>query len=81
MELPEEFREAVLHGARGFEGVFPFLRGLERKRYKQYIRVFLRQYQTARDCPVCDGTRLREEARWVRVAGEGIAEVSARPLA
>jgi excinuclease ABC subunit A len=80
MELPEEFRDAVLHGGRGFEGVFPFLRGLERKRYKQYIRVFLRQYQTARDCPVCDGTRLREEARWVRVAGEGVAEVSARPL-
>jgi excinuclease ABC subunit A len=80
MELPEDFRDAVLHGGRGFEGVFPFLRGLERKRYKQYIRVFLRQYQTARDCPVCDGTRLREEARWVRVAGEGIAEVSARPL-
>ncbi len=78
--LPEAFRHGVLHGAKGFQGVLPFLRDLEEKRYKQYIRVFLRQYQSAADCPRCGGAKLRPEALWVRVGGRSIAEVSALPL-
>jgi excinuclease ABC subunit A len=59
-------------------GAFPFLRALERKRYKQYIRVFLRQYQLANVCPECGGTRLRAEALAVKVAGASIGEVGAQ---
>src|SRR5881398_3424271 len=48
-DLPERDRHFFLHGARGrFLGMFPFLERLEAKRYKQYIRVFLRQYQLAK---------------------------------
>ncbi|MGH7474895.1 MAG: excinuclease ABC subunit UvrA [Longimicrobiales bacterium] len=81
--LPETFRTSVLHGERGragFRGVIPFLRSRERKKYKQYIRVFLRRYQTPRICPECGGGRLRPESLWVRVAGCSIAEVSALPI-
>src|SRR5690606_19764524 len=60
-ELPEDFRRAVLRGERGFTGVIPFLRSREEKRYKQYIRVFLRQYQSTRTCEACGGARLRPE--------------------
>ncbi|HEX6940546.1 MAG TPA: excinuclease ABC subunit UvrA [Longimicrobiales bacterium] len=80
-ELPEEFRHAVLHGARGFRGVLPFLRSRESKRYKQYIRVFLRQYQSAKPCPACGGARLRPEARNVKVRGRDIGEVAELPIA
>ena len=80
-ELPESFRRSVLHGTRGFEGVLPFLRALEEKRYKPYIRVFLRQYQSAQPCPVCGGAKLRPEALWVRVADRTIAEAAEMPLA
>jgi len=70
-------RRLLLHGKSGrFVGVFPFLRALERKRYKQYIRVFLRQYQLARPCPACDGRRLKPEALAVVVAGRSIADVA-----
>jgi excinuclease ABC subunit A len=71
-------RRFLLHGkATRFVGVFPFLRALERKRYKQYIRVFLRQYQKALPCPDCAGARLRPEARAVQVAGRTIGAVAA----
>jgi excinuclease ABC subunit A len=71
-------RRFLLHGKAGrFVGVFPFLRALERKRYKQYIRVFLRQYQKALPCPDCGGARLRPEARAVRAAGRTIGAVAA----
>ena len=62
-ELPEKFRKTVIRGkARVFQGVIPFLRSREEKRYKQYIRVFLRQYQSAQECPECHGAKVRPEA-------------------
>ena len=66
--------------SRGYKGVIPFLRDLEGKRYKQYIRVFLRQYQTAQECPECAGSKLQPEALNVRVGGRNIAEVSRMPV-
>ncbi|HEY7395573.1 MAG TPA: excinuclease ABC subunit UvrA, partial [Gemmatimonadaceae bacterium] len=65
---------------KGFKGIFPFLEDLEEKKYKQYIRVFLRQYQTARECPVCHGSKLQPEALQVRIAGETIAAISELPV-
>jgi excinuclease ABC subunit A len=78
--LPAPFRRAVIHGTRGFQGVIAFLRSREKKRYKQYIRVFLRQYQTPMRCSACGGRRLRPEALLVRVAGLDIAAASALPI-
>lgn len=77
-DLKPSQRQFLLHGRDGrFRGIFPFLEGLEAKRYKQYIRVFLRQYQKALPCPACHGGRLRPEALAVKVAGASIAEVAA----
>ncbi|HYD54932.1 MAG TPA: excinuclease ABC subunit UvrA, partial [Gemmatimonadaceae bacterium] len=80
-ELPAADREKLLRAkTRGFRGIMPFLVDLEEKRYKQYIRVFLRQYQSARECPACRGTKLQPESLLVRVAGRSIAEISELPV-
>jgi excinuclease ABC subunit A len=79
-ELPEPFREGVIHGTKGFQGVIPFLREREKKRYKQYIRVFLRQYQSALTCGECGGSRLRPETRHIRVAGKAIGVAAETPI-
>jgi excinuclease ABC subunit A len=77
-ELTSEERNKLLHGrSRSFKGIFPFLKDLEEKRYKQYIRVFLRQYQTAQTCRTCGGSRLQPDALNVRIAGNNIAQVAA----
>jgi excinuclease ABC subunit A len=77
-DIGEREREFLLHGATGrYLGIFPFLERLEIKRYKQYIRVFLRQYQLAKTCPACGGTRLKPEALVVRIAEYSIAQVAA----
>jgi excinuclease ABC subunit A len=75
-DLPAKFRDAVINGTRKFQGVIKFLQSKEEKRYKQYIRVFLRRYQSARTCPECNGAKLRAEALYVRVAGLTIAAAS-----
>jgi excinuclease ABC subunit A len=80
-ELSPSAREALLRTrGRGYKGILPFLEDLEEKRYKQYIRVFLRQYQTARECPTCHGTKLQADALNVRIGGMTIAEVSELPI-
>ncbi|HEV8305612.1 MAG TPA: excinuclease ABC subunit UvrA, partial [Gemmatimonadales bacterium] len=77
-ELPDSERRFLLRDTSGrYVGIFPFLERLEEKRYKQYIRVFLRQYQLAKTCPACGGTRLKPEALSVRVAGRTIAQAAA----
>src|SRR5712692_5218849 len=73
-DLAARDRHFLLRGAAGrFIGMLPFLERLETKRYKQYIRVFLRQYQLAKTCPACGGARLKPEALAVRLGGAGSA--------
>jgi len=77
-DIPARERHFLLHNKVGrYLGIFPFLERLEEKRYKHYIRVFLRQYQLAKTCPGCGGARLKPEALAVRVAGKTIAQVAA----
>src|SRR5438034_867692 len=77
-EIPARDRQFLLRNKGGrYRGIFPFLERLEEKRYKQYIRVFLRQYQLAKTCPSCAGARLKPESLAVRVAGKTIAEAAA----
>jgi len=78
-KLKADQKRFLLHGkSRRYVGIFPFLRALERKRYKQYIRVFLRQYQMAMECPACHGARLKPEALAVQVGGAAIGAAAAR---
>ena len=76
-DLPPEIRRELLHGSPEFGGVVPFLRSKERKKYKQYIRVFLRQYQLPRLCDLCQGSRLIADAVNVRLGGLDIAAAAA----
>jgi excinuclease ABC subunit A len=83
-EVPAEARSVLVHGGRyggeRFEGAIPFLEALTSKKYKTYVRFFLRQYQSYRECPGCGGSRLRPEAAWVEVGGKSIIELVSWPL-
>jgi excinuclease ABC subunit A len=75
-QLTAAQQQTILHGCGDFIGVLPFFRRLEAKKYKLYIRVFLSRYVTAVDCAQCTGTRLRQDAMYVKVGGAAIAELS-----
>jgi excinuclease ABC subunit A len=60
-----------------YEGIRGFFQWLERKKYKVHVRVFLSRYRGYLTCPECGGTRLRREARDVRVGDLTIDRVSA----
>jgi excinuclease ABC subunit A len=76
-DLTDAQRHKLLQSrTRGYKGIIPFLHDLEEKKYKQYIRIFLRQYQTAQECPDCRGSKLKPAALNVRVDSKTIAEVA-----
>jgi excinuclease ABC subunit A len=76
--LSERGRTIVKEHA--FEGILPSLE----RRYKEtdslVVREELAKYLNAKACPACEGTRLRPEARHVKVDSRAIYEVSALPL-
>jgi excinuclease ABC subunit A len=76
-DLRDEERQFVIEGGGDYEGIRGFFRWLERKKYKVHVRVFLSRYRGYLVCPDCGGTRLRREARDVRIAGRTIDQVSA----
>jgi excinuclease ABC subunit A len=76
-ELTPEQQAFVLDGNGSFLGVHGFFAYLERKKYKLHVRVMLSKYRGYALCPECKGTRLRAEARAVRLNGQNICEVSA----
>jgi excinuclease ABC subunit A len=71
-ELSEAERTFVIEGGGDYEGVKGFFRRLERKKYKVHVRVFLSRYRGYLTCTDCGGTRLRREARDVRVGDRTI---------
>jgi excinuclease ABC subunit A len=76
-ELEEEQRELILNGDGSFLGVRGFFQYLERKKYKLHVRVFLSRYRGYATCPDCNGSRLRLEARQVKIEGRNICQVCA----
>src|SRR5262249_26917604 len=76
-QLSDEEKRFVVEGGDAYEGVRGFFRWLEKKKYKVHVRVFLSRYRGYLVCPDCGGTRLRREARDVRVSGRTIDAVSA----
>jgi excinuclease ABC subunit A len=76
-QLSAEHRRMILEGdpENEYDGVKGFFAWLERKKYKLHVRVFLSRYRGYATCPECGGTRLRPEARAVRIAGKSITEL------
>lgn len=67
-----------------FEGIVANFERRYRETESMAVREELSRYQNMRSCPDCNGTRLRREARFVKVGdgkqSRGIFEISALPL-
>jgi excinuclease ABC subunit A len=75
-QLTRPQRNAIINGKGEWSGVRGFFDWLDTKKYKLHVRVFLSKYRGYTLCPDCDGARLRQEARDVRVGDRTLPEVS-----
>ncbi|HPC99249.1 MAG TPA: excinuclease ABC subunit UvrA [Bacteroidales bacterium] len=78
-QLSPEQKRVLWEGNRYFFGINSFFDHLEEKKYKIQYRVLLSRYRGKTVCPSCNGTRLRKEAGYVKIAGKSITELSAMP--
>ena len=74
-ELDVDQQERILNGEGDFLGVRGFFQYLERKKYKLHIRVFLSRYRGYSTCSECHGSRLRLEARQVKINGRNLCDI------
>jgi excinuclease ABC subunit A len=74
-ELDVEQQRLITEGEGKFGGVRGFFQHLERKKYKLHVRVFLSRYRGYSLCSTCSGSRLRTEARQVKIEGRNICQV------
>ena len=75
-QLTRHQQRAIVNGKGEWSGVLGFFEFLETKKYKLHVRVFLSKYRGYTLCPECDGSRLRQEARDVRVGDRTMPEVT-----
>jgi excinuclease ABC subunit A len=76
-QLTRQQQRAIINGKGEWSGVRGFFDWLDTKKYKLHVRVFLSKYRGYTRCPDCDGSRLRQAARDVRVGDRTLPEVSA----
>ena len=80
VEMPEDQKKMVFEGAGSFLGVYRFFERLKRRKYKVWVRVMIRRYQSLQKCASCGGTRLRPEALWIKLGDRTIADICAMPV-
>jgi excinuclease ABC subunit A len=78
--LSAEQKQLLWTGNEYFQGLNDFFQELEEQTYKIQYRVMLSRYRGKTPCPECNGTRLRKDANYVKVAGKSISELVLKPL-
>ncbi len=76
-ELTPKQQRMIIDGTSAWSGVRGFFQWLETKKYKLHVRVFLAKYRGYTLCHECNGGRLRQEARDVRIGSKTLPEVVA----
>ena len=67
-------------GTINFPSINSFFKMLEENLYKIQYRVMLSRFRGKTLCPSCEGLRLREETKWVKVDGHNIQSMIELPL-
>jgi excinuclease ABC subunit A len=74
-DLPDFQQNCIIYGDEGWRGVKGFFQWLETKKYKLHVRVFLAKFRGYTKCPDCGGSRLRQEARDVKIGDRSLPEI------
>ncbi len=79
-ELSEKQYDLLWTGNKYFNGLDDFFIYVEEQTYKIQYRVMLSRYRGKTACPECQGTRLRKDASYVKIADKSINEVVLMPI-
>ncbi len=79
-ELSKEEIKILWEGNEYFSGINKFFKYLEKKNYKIQNRVLLSRYRGKTLCNQCKGSRLREEAYFVKINNKNLPDILSMPI-
>ena len=79
-ELSKEEIKILWEGNEYFSGINKFFKYLEKKNYKIQNRVLLSRYRGKTLCSQCKGSRLREEAYFVKINNKNLPDILSMPI-
>ena len=74
-QLTEKQQQLLWTGNKYFRGLDAFFKEMEEQTYKIQYRVLLSRYRGKTTCPECKGSRLRQDASYVKINGKSITDV------
>jgi excinuclease ABC subunit A len=78
--LTESEQRLLWTGNQHFRGLDAFFKEMEEQTYKIQYRVLLSRYRGKTTCPECKGSRLRQDASYVKINARSITDVVLMPL-
>ena len=79
-QLTEKEQRLLWTGNKHFRGLDEFFKEMEAQTYKIQYRVMLSRYRGKTTCPECKGSRLRQDASYVKIDGKSITDAVLMPL-
>ncbi len=79
-QLSAEQKQLLWTGNKYFNGLDDFFKELETQTFKIQYRVMLSRYRGKTNCPECLGSRLRQDASYVKIAEHSITDIVLMPL-
>jgi len=79
-QLTEKEQRLLWTGNKYFRGLDEFFKEMEAQTYKIQYRVMLSRYRGKTTCPECKGSRLRQDASYVKIDGRSITDAVLMPL-
>jgi excinuclease ABC subunit A len=79
-QLTEAQQRLLWTGNPYFRGLDSFFKEMEEQTYKIQYRVLLSRYRGKTTCPECKGSRLRQDASYVKINEKSITDVVLMPL-
>jgi len=79
-KLTSDQKRVLWTGNKYFEGINAFFEMVESQTFKIQYRVMLSRYRGKTVCPDCRGTRLRNDANYVKINGKSITDLVLMPI-
>lgn len=79
-QLTQEQKDLLWHGNSRFGGIDGFFEWVSGKTYNIQYRVLMARYRGKTICPVCNGSRLKKEASYVKIGGKRITDLVKKPV-
>ncbi|MVN22589.1 excinuclease ABC subunit UvrA [Mucilaginibacter arboris] len=79
-QLTAKQQQLVWSGNKYFRGLDAYFKELEEQTYKIQYRVMLSRYRGKTTCPECKGSRLRQDASFVKINSKSITDIVLMPM-